>query len=67
MTRVMRCRVGLEPDEPAPPDREGHNPDPCKIREGWEGEREGERGRTQMGVEEVVTLQFKRCQYYNIQ
>lgn len=32
MTRVMRCRVGLEPDEPAPPDREGPVPDPCKMR-----------------------------------
>lgn len=33
MTRLMRCRDGLEFDEPAPPDREGPNPDPCKIRE----------------------------------
>lgn len=30
---MMRCRVGLEPDEAGPPDREGPVPDPCKIRE----------------------------------
>ena len=42
MTRVMRCRVGLEPDELVPPDKEGHNPDPCKIKGQWEGEMQRE-------------------------
>lgn len=28
MTRVMRCRVGLEPEEPAAPVREELVPDP---------------------------------------
>lgn len=39
MTRVMRCRVGLEPDEAGPPDREGPVPDPCKIK--GEGHKKG--------------------------
>lgn len=31
---MMRCRVGLEPAEPAPPDREGPVPDPCEMTRG---------------------------------
>lgn len=29
LTRVMRCRVGLEPDDPL--EREGHDADPCQF------------------------------------
>lgn len=39
MTRVMRCRVGLEADEPVPTDEEEPVPDPCEVVEGggWKG------------------------------
>lgn len=32
LTRVMRCRMGLEPDDPALLERDGHDPDPCQFR-----------------------------------
>ena len=31
LTRVIRCRVGLEPEDPALLERDGHGPDPCQF------------------------------------
>lgn len=47
LTRVMRCLVGLEPDVPAPLEREGHVPDPCKMQT---SRRERDRGEGRGGV-----------------
>jgi len=34
LTRVMRCRVGLEPEEPGPPATEEPVPEPCQVTNG---------------------------------
>lgn len=42
LTRVIRCRMGLEPDDPALLERDRHDPDPCQFQN---SRRKRERGR----------------------